>query len=655
MTLPKPGAGGSLKPAKPSTITASKSTQRIVLPGRGDAPAAGGTSAELVTGNIQLPVGIIMRVLPADALAISMADFEKSPDATKEVSLPLSLILPQIPTGKVELLVQDLIPHMPMNLIKPAGEMTGLLATPVNLPLMDVVMRIPAEQMTVRTDQKPVDPSVLNMADPFSLEVLREQAEQARKNQFTPTAPSELKKGTQPLPASALPPGADTPGITKSGSLPAAGAPVQKSGPLPPPPPPPFVKSGPIPTAEQATPPVPASDVPTLITNQQGLTTPKPAMPIAGTVPLPRVGSAPPPLSPVASVAAASSAAPKSGALPPPAPTAPSRGPTTALPKAEIAAEVKKATGSVPIAPPAAAPASAWMQSDEMRKLLEQAEKSIGETPADSEPASAPQEKSPEPAAPPPVVTDLLKKTSATVSPPPPMTAQTSTARPVAPPQPITPQPPLKEAAKITQTVSGASSGASLDLNTCSAEELQRVGCNPDIAKAIVAYRAQHGTFRKIEDLLKVPGVTATTFTMLTGMEMEEGPTINEVLGFSAGRDVALKDIADRICCWPDVSGCVFADENGLSLVGTLPAPFDVKTVSAFLPKLFTAFNGVYKEMAGREADEIIVPVKGASFHILRRKKMFMVLVGQRRQLSKRLLKVARYVLVALEAKQQTP
>src|SRR5262249_46565165 len=105
-----------------------------------------------------------------------------------------------------------------------------------------------------------------------------------------------------------------------------------------------------------------------------------------------------------------------------------------------------------------------------------------------------------------------------------------------------------------------------------------------------------------------------------------------------------------RILCWtgrdperrgrPDCmlagGGCMMSQESGLELVSAMRSGHDSKKIAAFLPKLFAAFNGVYKEMAGTESDEIIVPVSGASFHILRKNQMYMVLVGERRQLPKR-------------------
>ncbi len=51
------------------------------------------------------------------------------------------------------------------------------------------------------------------------------------------------------------------------------------------------------------------------------------------------------------------------------------------------------------------------------------------------------------------------------------------------------------------------SAGAAVDLNRASQAELESLpGIGPAKAEAILAYRAQHGPFRRLEDLQRVPG-----------------------------------------------------------------------------------------------------------------------------------------------------
>ena len=53
-----------------------------------------------------------------------------------------------------------------------------------------------------------------------------------------------------------------------------------------------------------------------------------------------------------------------------------------------------------------------------------------------------------------------------------------------------------------------AAPGAPVDLNTATAEQLEALpGVGPATSRAILAYRASHGRFRSVTELLEVPGI----------------------------------------------------------------------------------------------------------------------------------------------------
>ncbi len=55
-----------------------------------------------------------------------------------------------------------------------------------------------------------------------------------------------------------------------------------------------------------------------------------------------------------------------------------------------------------------------------------------------------------------------------------------------------------------------------LDLNTASADELERLPrIGPALAARILAYRARHGGFRRVEELTAVPGIGDKTLARL--------------------------------------------------------------------------------------------------------------------------------------------
>ena len=66
----------------------------------------------------------------------------------------------------------------------------------------------------------------------------------------------------------------------------------------------------------------------------------------------------------------------------------------------------------------------------------------------------------------------------------------------------------------------------SIDLNHATAEELRALpGVGPALAEAIVAYRAEHGPFASVAELLNVKGFgEATLRGLYTAMGEPEGP-----------------------------------------------------------------------------------------------------------------------------------
>lgn len=221
--------------------------------------------------------------------------------------------------------------------------------------------------------------------------------------------------------------------------------------------------------------------------------------------------------------------------------------------------------------------------------------------------------------------------------------------RPKSAPLPLQPQPepavaPVAPAAPVA-----------ININTCTAEDLLQIpGCPRELAVSIVRERTRVGSFKKLEDLLEVPGMTAATYTSLTGEVPPTGQfphTLNELLGFPPSQNVTLKDVTDRVVCWPDVTGCVLSQSSGLSLVGTVPAGLDKAAIVAFVPRIFEAINKSFAEITGRETDELILPTAGTSFTILRNNDLYFIILSRLPQMPERHLKVARFVLTALSAR----
>jgi len=637
MGMPRPGAPG-LKPVRTGAAS-TRSTQRIVLP---TPPGARATNTKALssaasTGRINLPIGMILRCLPPEVLASDVSEFEANGSAATEIGLPMNMILGQLPSGKVEITLQDLIPHFPPGYLQATDAIASYLPNVVSLPLMDVVMRIPPDLLALRPDQKDIDASVINMADPFTEEILREQAEAARR-QSQPNiieesqapqeefVPRDQAASSRSIPQSVAPPRRPT--IEPlSHSRTAATAPP----PMPP-------------VAKLPTPPSPGGP---RDSQRLGMAATGPVRSFAtpSPIPVPARASGPlPPMPPPPPAALSTAPVPPVPRHTGPIPAPPPPRHTTTLP-------VPRRTGSVPLAgtvpapeTPApdetkAAPVVAHAPDegvDDLQRLAALAMAQMGETDAapDAEPEAV---ATPAPIAEPEPVPQVE---------PPSAPAQATTPEPAA--TPAQPEPEMD----------ASSPSVAFNLNTCTVEDLVEniQGCSKELAESVIEYRGKIGSYKKLDELLDVPGMTKAAYTNLTGEAPPEhrvSMTLNELLNFPVTQQVSLKDVTDRIACWPDVTGCLLSQSSGLSLVGTAPEGFDKAAIVAFAPRMFESINKSFTEVSGHGTDALLIPSAGTSFHLFRNNDLYLIIMSRLPQMPERHMKVARMVLAALSTRRE--
>jgi hypothetical protein len=670
------------------------------------------------TGRINLPIGMILRSLPPEVLAADLSEFEASGAAATEIGLPMNLILGQLPSGKVEIPLSELVPHFPPGYLQPTQSIASYLPNLINLPLMDVVMRIPPDLLALRPDQKDIDSSVINMADPFTEEILREQAEAARRQApetniidesqvspaeefvprdrassggFIPPLRPTAAEPMVPTPPASVPPTPaatpapvaqraeahpvfSTPPRPRTASIPPPPAPPRTASAAPPPPPGPrsdsFIQPPPapipsspnlrpvsaIPARPQAavTSPVALPQQPSTpaLGSPASLPTPALARPTTSLPmpprPVPQPQTPQPPLRPTVSLPQVSaSGLPRPAAEPEPVPVPTAELETTSTPPETPVSEVK------PGEPDAAAA--------ELQRLAALA-MAQEETPAvepEEIPAPSLSEQVtavvPNPSAvlPSPAPTESSSFLLPTTQPSRPFGSKSITApmpTPPAEPAPASAVPPELEPA-ATPAGDDAEPSVALNLNSCTAEELLQIpGCDRTLAGSIIAHRSKIGSFKKLEDLLEVPGMNGAAYRALTGEAPPQAVTqsVAELLGFPADQKLTLKDVTERIGHWPDVTGCVLSQKTGLHLVGHVPAGYDRAAIVAFAPRIFESVNKSFGEITNKETDELIIPTTGTSFHIFRNHDLYLIILCRLPQMPDRHAKIARLVLAGL-------
>lgn len=71
----------------------------------------------------------------------------------------------------------------------------------------------------------------------------------------------------------------------------------------------------------------------------------------------------------------------------------------------------------------------------------------------------------------------------------------------------------------IVPASSDSSAGQPIDLNAAGQDELDSLpGIGPSTALAIIEYRRKNGSFRSVEDLMKVPGIKESRFSAIKDM-----------------------------------------------------------------------------------------------------------------------------------------
>lgn len=168
-----------LKAAKPVGNKIAKSTQRIVLPAQKTGPLAPvrtgplGTQSNLdptmriaipgkVLGaastlaasispsdKVDLPLGIAFRSLPSQIL---VEDYLSKVTPADLFSIPLHLVVPQLPSGKIEFTVAQMIPFLPAIILKSSEEIQEYQNLKVLLPMMEIFTRIPADKLQAKSE-----------------------------------------------------------------------------------------------------------------------------------------------------------------------------------------------------------------------------------------------------------------------------------------------------------------------------------------------------------------------------------------------------------------------------------------------------------------------------------------------------------------------
>jgi competence ComEA-like helix-hairpin-helix protein len=176
-----------------------------------------------------------------------------------------------------------------------------------------------------------------------------------------------------------------------------------------------------------------------------------------------------------------------------------------------------------------------------------------------------------------------------------------------------------------------------INLNRCTVEDLMMIpGVGRALAMRIVEFRNTAGKFNSIEDLRQIPGIGRKTFRALAGAQPR---ALNRLLGAEHDNELTLQEIVRLAGQMPGVEGCMLALSDGLFLTGELPSHLDQNTVSVFAPQLFKKVGRYARELKVGQIRRFTIFTDTQPISIFRAGDVYLIVVHDTVHFSKALLR----------------
>lgn len=198
---------------------------------------------------------------------------------------------------------------------------------------------------------------------------------------------------------------------------------------------------------------------------------------------------------------------------------------------------------------------------------------------------------------------------------------------------------PGAEASAVLVEGAEAEALGGINLNTSSAEQLQSLpGVTPRLAAMIVAYREEHGPFKDVFDLHKVPRVGRKTFRAITGMAhsgtgRHRRLRLAALLKLPAERAAHLPTIAGCLAAMQGFSGCIISDADGLLLASAGADRWAVET-SAVIPRLVSRVSENMREVGAPTTEALTILSQGRMFTVVPGEHIFVTAIHEARRLT---------------------
>ncbi len=152
-----------------------------------------------------------------------------------------------------------------------------------------------------------------------------------------------------------------------------------------------------------------------------------------------------------------------------------------------------------------------------------------------------------------------------------------------------------------------------VDVNSAGIETLAALpGLGETRARAIVEYREQHGEFKSIFDLLKVPGIGPTTFSQATGLSprtrANRHAVIQKLLDLSEMESTDIPAIARAMLETLPLVGVVIAGADGIPLAVQGDIPGTADGYAALTTQFFRRVHRYLRDLSRSEESMAFLP-----------------------------------------------
>ncbi len=195
-------------------------------------------------------------------------------------------------------------------------------------------------------------------------------------------------------------------------------------------------------------------------------------------------------------------------------------------------------------------------------------------------------------------------------------------------------------------------SQTTLDINSCSAEELTRfTGIPDDISKKVVEYRNSKGAFYHLSEILEVPDIDRASFIRLTGASSKKADecylryNIKKIIKLEKASDFTFKDIVKLVSKMPTLAGAMLCSEDGLPIARDFNPLLPADKIGASLSACLKQARDSLKGTPYNNVQSMSIELAGHLITVFNHGKLYLVVLHDHGRISGKVCRLVGEIL----------